>query len=804
MLIADGAASFQYGSAMEIYSDIQRLCENARVKGSVMERLALAIGLEHAVPIEQSNPKSSPSSSPSNTTIVDPMKRYLHYEAAFENGELDPSFATLTTWELRHVVNGDEPDDILTWGRDMLRNFRPDHILTSDATWRYVTIVRSEIRYGSQNVKYDRPELQKYVNILMNGGVCGRRAFFGRFILRAFGIPVIARSQTGHAALAHYITPILPSSSSSSSSSSSIPSTTTTTNDGGNWVVNLGGPWGAGYTRTNYKNDLDFRANALARNKQLAYLMVKRAQWAGDVMGETRSYVIVDGDDTNGGGGGGCTAKIGFWNGVAMQIQRDIIHGTSGVLMTTGRSSQEEEKVQEETLGDWCIVPTIAEKIIASPLTSDNTKITYNTKEDVITIPAASYNNKSKDILAMKSFTRSGGGDDGGGQQQQQQQIFLPSFQTEGTTIMRGGTWKDDANSCTSGYRMLSGGYGKYENWGFRVALSVTTTNNIHNANTPSPPAPQRQITISLGDSITTMELLYIQPGSFLMGGESTTDNKFRCVEVPKHQVTITHGFYIGKYPVTQQQYTAIQGPNPSKSTISPGCPVDTIGLADAMEFCTKLTRISQYDVRLPTEAEWEYASRGGNDTSSKWFFGDDDDDNNNDSIIHKMNDYAWFQDNAGGKSHPVGLKQPNPYGLYDVYGNVCERISDTYTKDYYSKSPRVDPMGPAQRAHSTFGYKVVVSQAGKYILWARMVTVNYDQRLNVNVTFSNDDDHDNDNNMYSDDVVVMKMPFTNGRWQESTPVTISLKSGENNLNFWRDGPPQYGLAIQSFMLVLV
>mmetsp|Transcript_27030 Transcript_27030/g.31939 ORF Transcript_27030/g.31939 Transcript_27030/m.31939 type:complete len:456 (-) Transcript_27030:51-1418(-) len=67
-----------------------------------------------------------------------------------------------------------------------------------------------------------------------------------------------------------------------------------------------------------------------------------------------------------------------------------------------------------------------------------------------------------------------------------------------------------------------------------------------------------------------------------------------------------------------------------------------------------------------------------------------DDDDDDDDSTTHKMNKYAWFQDNAGGKSHPVGLKQPNPYGLYDVYGNVCERISDTYTKDYYASSPRV------------------------------------------------------------------------------------------------------------------
>ena len=132
---------------------------------------------------------------------------------------------------------------------------------------------------------------------------------------------------------------------------------------------------------------------------------------------------------------------------------------------------------------------------------------------------------------------------------------------------------------------------------------------------------------------------------------------------------------------------------------------------------------------------------------------------------------------------------------MYDVYGDVYERISDTYQKDYYSVSPVDDPTRPMQGIKSRFDYRVVVPRAGKYVMTARMVTVNYDQRLNVNITTTSSNDGE---------VIVMKMPFTNGRRQASIPITVSLINGENNLNIWRDCPPQYGLAIESFMLILV
>ena len=706
MLVADGANAkrigrngygpAQYGQAMKIYTDIQNASKKADT--DVLQRLALAISLEHAVPIKQSNPAAQ-SDAPAT---IDPVKRYLHYEKAYHDGELDEAFDQLSTWELRMVVNGDEPDETLAWGREMLRNYRPDHVYNTNYGWRYVSIVTSDCKYGSQDVKHDKPELQKYQNILMNGGVCGRRAFIGRFILRSFGIPTTARPSRGHAALAHW------------------------TPDG--WVVNLGGGWGAGWTNTRYNKDVDFLASTQSRSNRAAYLKVKRAQWAGDVLEEKRSFGENDKE------------KPAFWNAIALRTQRTIIKQTKAVAL--GALGEDLGEANE---------PTVAEKIIDSPVTPEDRKITYGSG-DVISIPAAAYSKPSgntRDVVAMKSF--------GGGLQ-----IFLPRFFPQGKTMMRGGTWKGDPDACTSGKRMLSGGYGKYENWGLRVAVSYTGDK-----------APA-ELTLNLGDGVT-MELVYIKPGTFVMGGENTSDGRFECVEVPKHPVQLTKGFYLGKYEVTQTQYETITGLNPSKSTKAPDCPVDNVSEADALTFCLKLTEQTGRETRLPTEAEWEYASRAGRDT--KWFFGNEP---------SQIGEYAWFKGNGGAKSHPVGQKKPNPWGLYDIYGNVCERISDKYARNYYSISPKVDPTGPSQGVSSRFEYKVNAPRSGKYSLVARVVTANYNQRINVSVNESD---------------VIMEMPFTAGNWQDSEPVTLTLVEGENMLQFWRNNPPQYGLAIKNFTL---
>ena len=716
MLVADGAKAkrngrtygpARYGKAMEIYTAIRKA--SSKASGGILERLALAIALEHAVPMVQTNPKNQENAP----ATIDPIKRYFHYEKAYLAGELDPTFKDLSVWSLRMVINGDEPDETLAWGRRMLRNFKPDHIYESNFGWRYVGIVSSEVKYGSGDVKYDRPELQKYQNIIMNGGICGRRAFFGRFILRSFGVPTTARPSRGHGALARW-TP-------------------------GGWCVNLGPGWGSGWTATPYYKDVDFLASSKARKDEAAFLHVKRAQWIGDVFGEKRVYGE---NDPSLRFNSLVTLKPNFWNRMALQAQTKIISDLKAVtLEALGAELGESNK------------PTIAQQILSAPISADDKVIRYG-QDGVISIPAAGYTQSSgnpREVLAMKSF-------EGG------MQIFLPRFAPEGLTVMRGGTWKGAPDACTSGVRMLSGGYGRYENWGLRAAI------------TPAPgKVPAKELKLDLGDGVT-MEFIYVKPGKFVMGGENEKEGRFACVEVPKHGVELTQGFYLGKYEVTQSQYMAAMGQNPSRSTKGADCPVDNVSEPDAQQFCIRLSEITNVEARLPTEAEWEYASRAG--SSSKWFFGDDP---------SKIGDYAWYKDNAGAKSHPVGQKKPNPWGFYDIYGNVCERIADKYHKAYYSESPAKDPTGPKQATKSLFEYTIAAPEAGKYTLSAQVVTVNYDQWLKVSANEGSE--------------VAMPMPFTEGEWQNSKPVTVTLVKGENTLRFWRDAPPQKGVAVKKFTL---
>lgn len=298
MVVADGAEEGKYGRAMEIYSTIQETSPHA--DDGVLQRLALAISLEHAVPVSQRNAEGLVDSP----MFIDPVKRYRHFEEAFQEGALDPGFKNLTTWDLRMVVNGNEPDAILAWGREMLNNYRPDHVHTSDYRWRYVAAVRTDIKYGSQDNKFDKPELQFFQNILMNGGVCGRRAFFGRFMLRSFGVPTTARPQRGHAALAHW------------------------TPDG--WVVCLGGGWGAGWAsgpnnwpdqqKKGRESDLDFLATTQARSTGKKFMQIKRAQWIGDVVGEKRSP-------------GFHTSEPEFWYALSFYRQRDLIESAKSVTL---------------------------------------------------------------------------------------------------------------------------------------------------------------------------------------------------------------------------------------------------------------------------------------------------------------------------------------------------------------------------------------------------------------------------------------------------------------------------------------
>jgi len=181
--------------------------------------------------------------------------------------------------------------------------------------------------------------------------------------------------------------------------------------------------------------------------------------------------------------------------------------------------------------------------------------------------------------------------------------------------------------------------------------------------------------------------------GKFLMGDKDEVD-------APLHEVVVS-SFLMDTHLVTQEQFQKLMGANPSRWKGEKN-PVEQLRWSDAVKFCNKRSEAEGlqpcYDLktlqcnfeatgyRLPTEAEWEYACRAG--TATAYFFGNDP---------GKLGDYAWFEKNSGGHPRPVAQKQPNPWGLYDMVGNVWEWCNDFYKVDYYQGAPRENPRGPAE-----------------------------------------------------------------------------------------------------------
>ena len=207
--------------------------------------------------------------------------------------------------------------------------------------------------------------------------------------------------------------------------------------------------------------------------------------------------------------------------------------------------------------------------------------------------------------------------------------------------------------------------------------------------------AGNKNYTIPLADGVD-LDMIWIKPGTFIMG--SPEDELGRGNDEPQHEVTLTRGYWIGKYEVTQAQYKAVMGNNPSRFQGDDQRPVETVSFYNAIDFCSRLTAIEKaagrlpegYEYTLPTEAQWEYACRAGTTTALN--NGMDLSDQWDSPEIEEL---AWCTMNSDSTTHPVGLKKPNNWGLYDMHGNLLEWCLDWY--DFYPTEPVTDPTGPSR-----------------------------------------------------------------------------------------------------------
>jgi eukaryotic-like serine/threonine-protein kinase len=194
------------------------------------------------------------------------------------------------------------------------------------------------------------------------------------------------------------------------------------------------------------------------------------------------------------------------------------------------------------------------------------------------------------------------------------------------------------------------------------------------------------------------MEFVRIKAGSFRMGSPDS-DKDADPDEKPQHKVTLTKDFYLGKYPVTQEQYEKVLGKNPSEFSAKGNMrhrvvgldttrfPVDSVQWDDASAFCKVMEGLTHCKCALPSEAQWEYACRAGSET--RYFFGSDE---------NRLGDYAWHPPETSdcpGRTYEVGTKKPNAWGLFDMVGNVEQWCRDKYDERYYAEGDKTDPEGP-------------------------------------------------------------------------------------------------------------
>ena len=219
------------------------------------------------------------------------------------------------------------------------------------------------------------------------------------------------------------------------------------------------------------------------------------------------------------------------------------------------------------------------------------------------------------------------------------------------------------------------------------ISGSLTSSASSSNANvlsSGSSSLSDNTLTIPVKNGIN-IEMVKVEAGSFNMGATPEMKSPYE-VEKPVHRVTLTNNYYIGKYEVTQALWQAVMGSNPSHFK-GDALPVEQVSWKDCQKFITKLNRLTGKNFRLPTEAEWEYAARGGNKSRGYRYSGS-----------NTIDDVAWYENDALSQTHPVGTKQPNELEIYDMTGNVMEWCQDWYGS--YSSSPQVNPTGAASGSY--------------------------------------------------------------------------------------------------------
>ena len=214
----------------------------------------------------------------------------------------------------------------------------------------------------------------------------------------------------------------------------------------------------------------------------------------------------------------------------------------------------------------------------------------------------------------------------------------------------------------------------------YAITPNVTNQSVKPQQSTPqkTPTVSDNTISIPVKDGIS-IDMVRVEAGTFIMGATPEMENP-NSDEKPTHQVTLTNDYYIGKYEVTQALWQAVMGNNPSNFK-GDNLPVERVSWDDCQEFINKLNRITDKKFRLPTEAEWEYAARGGKKSRGYQYSGS-----------NNLSDVAWYKDNSDSKTHAVGTKQSNELGIYDMSGNVLEWCQDWYGR--YNSSSQVNPTG--------------------------------------------------------------------------------------------------------------